>query len=551
MKAVICCMNSKFIHSSLAPWYLKASVDKYCKDGECEVYETTINENKDKIVGELLKMEADLIAFSVYIWNVSLVVEISREIRSKKNVKIAFGGPEVSYNAKSILEKYDFVDYVISGEGEVPFAMLCDGEDAQKIPGLCYRKGKEIEIKTPHISFEDPPCPYTLEYLERLNGRISYIETSRGCPYRCAFCLSGRCGGVRFFDIEESKKNILLLANSGTKTVKFIDRTFNADKKRANELFEFIIEKSKSEIPNDVCFHFEIEGDILDDEIINTLSKSREGLFQMEVGLQSFNELTLREINRKTNTSRLKNNIKRLLDLGNIHIHLDLISGLPYENLESFSNSFNKAVELDAHVVQLGFLKLLHGSDLRENSNKYGLEFDEFPPYEIKITPWMSKSDFEKLHIVEDLFDRLYNSGRFSRTVRYIHDRVENKFDFYLKCGIYVKNNEKTRTLDEFSKLVYDYVLENEKVDSFEFRDNMAQDRLATNRMGVLPEFLKVKSPKIKEILNLLDKDEKTKRKKGIKRAATVLKSENAFVYVDYDIKNLVTEEYKLIKLKI
>ncbi len=551
VRVLICALNSKFIHSSLAPWYLKASAKKHCDNVECEIYETTINESKDKIVDEILQKNVELVAFSVYIWNASFVMEISREIKAQKNVKILFGGPEVSYNAKQVLSEHGHVDYIISGEGELPFAMLCAGAPLEDISGLCYRGEKELVIKPPHISCDDPPSPYTEEYLRSLNGRISYIETSRGCPYRCAFCLSGRCGGVRFFDLDEAKRNILLLANSGTKTVKFIDRTFNADKKRANEIFKFIIEKSKFEIPKGVCFHFEIEGNILDDEIIDTLSNARAGLFQMEIGLQSFNKETLSKINRKTNTSRLKINVQRLLELGNIHIHLDLIAGLPCEDLKSFSQGFNEAISLGTHVVQLGFLKLLHGSKLREKSNEYGLNFDIAPPYEVRFTPWISESELEKLHIVEDIFDRLYNSGRFSRTVRYIHSLVENAFGFYLDCGMYVENNEKTRTLDEFSELVYKFTLKMARVDPFVLRDCMAQDRLATNRMGVLPEFLKVKSPKIKEILVFLDQDPSTRRKKGIKRSATILKSEKSFVYVDYDVKNLVTNEYKVTKLKI
>lgn len=551
MRALICALNSKFIHSSLAPWYLKASAERHCDCVKCEIYETTINESKDKIIDEILQKDIDLIAFSVYIWNVSLILEISREIKARKNVKILLGGPEVSYNAKRVLGEHSYVDYIISGEGELPFAMACDGAPLEDIPGLCYRGDNGLVIKSPHTSCDDPPSPYTEEYLRCLDGRISYIETSRGCPYKCAFCLSGRCGGVRFFDLDESKKNILLLANSGTKTVKFIDRTFNADKKRAKELFEFIIEKSKSEIPEGVCFHFEIEGDILDDELINTLSRARAGLIQMEIGLQSFNKKTLNEINRKTNTSRLKINIQRLLEIGNIHVHLDLISGLPYEDLNSFSQSFNEAVSLGAHVVQLGFLKLLHGSELREKSNEYRLEFDKEPPYEIKSTPWISRDELKGLHVVDDIFDRLYNSGRFSRTVRYIHSLVDNAFDFYFDCGAYIKNNEKTRTLDEFSELVYEFASKMDRVDPLVLRDCMAQDRLATNRMGVLPEFLKVKSPKIKEILNFLDQDSSTRRKKGIKRSATILRSDNSFIYVDYDVKNLVTNEYKVTKLKI
>lgn len=548
MKTVICALNTKFVHSCLAPWYLKAKLSELYPKIECRVLEGTINEGEDEILKRILEGDAELVAFSTYIWNIRQILSISEKLKKAKGMKILLGGPEVSYNARQVLEENPFVDFIISGDGEVPFARLCGEETLSSIDGLCYRNGNEIVIKEPFVMNEEPPSPYTKDYFDALNGRIAYLETSRGCPYHCAFCLSGRCGGVRFFDIERAKKDIIALANSGAKTIKFIDRTFNADKKRAKELFEFIISLYGKEIPKNVCFHFEIEGDILDDDTINTLWQAPIGLFQMEIGLQSFNEKTLKAIDRKTNLDKLCENVKKLLAPQNIHIHLDLIAGLPYETLESFENSFNKALALRPHMLQLGFLKLLHGATLREEQGRHSCTYDSEPPYEVKSTEWISKNELALVHLVEDLFDRFYNSRRFSRINEYALSLVENSFKFYTGLAVFVKNNEKIRTLDELSALSLEYICSLDGVNKNLARDLMAIDRLATNKMGALPEFLKVHSPKLKEFLNELEKNPATKRKQGIKRAITLLLSEESFVYVDYDLKNSVSGEYKIIK---
>ena len=258
MKILFCAINSKFIHSSLAPWYLNAAVENANPEVKSDVFEATINEDINTVFSRLILKDFDVVGFSTYIWNKNYVLELAEKIKKEKNATVILGGPEVSYNAEEILRGNDFVDYVACGEGEEIFFELASGTQIEKIEGVCYRKSGEIFISAPRVLKHDPPFPYTEKYFKSLNGRIVYVETSRGCPFRCDFCLSGRLGGVRFFDMEESKRKILLLANSGTQTVKFIDRTFNADRKRAKELFKFIIENYEKTIPNGVCFHFEI-----------------------------------------------------------------------------------------------------------------------------------------------------------------------------------------------------------------------------------------------------------------------------------------------------
>lgn len=552
MKILMCAINSKYIHSSLAPWYIKSAINQLELDNtECRILECTINEGFDKILEKISSYDYDLIGFSTYIWNVNLVLQLAKEIKKSKNKKVLLGGPEVSYNLEEIFLKYDFIDYIVSGEGEEPVADFVSGKNVEEIDGFSYRNGKDFVIKPTHVSKKDPPFPYTQEYLDALNGRITYLETSRGCPFRCAFCLSGRCGGVRFFNLEESKRKILLLANSGTQTVKFIDRTFNADKKRAIEIFNFIIDNYGINIPPSVCFHFEIEGELIDEKTLNVLKNVPKGLFQFEIGLQSFNEQTLNYINRKTNLEKLSRVIKKIISLGNIHVHIDLIAGMSYETLESFRDGFNRAINLRPHMLQLGFLKLLHGADMREKSDKYFCEYSKEPPYEIISTEWMSKDDLEKLHIFEDCFEKIYNSSRFHRTCEYIFSRAENIFDTLMDFALFCNENKIENKLDDFTEAILSYFGSQQYINRRELRDCLAVDRLSTNKMGTLPKCLKIHSPLIKKTLNELEKNSETRKRKGIKRAATVLSSTNEFIYVDYDSFDKVKKTYKINKIFI
>lgn len=550
MKTVIAMMNSKYIHSSLSPWCLLAGVRAFCDEKiKAKVVEGTINEDYENIVCRLVSENADVYGFCCYIWNIDFVKTIAENVKKLTGAVIVFGGPEVSYNASEILDECSFVDFVLSGEGEESFAHLCtciaENKDVSSVNGLCYRENGRNIICEPVVSNKEPVSPYCKEYFDSLKGRIAYIEASRGCPFSCAFCLSGRCGSLVLYDIDRVKNEILLLANSGAKTVKFIDRTFNARKDRANEIISFIIDNYGKKIPSDVCFHFEIDGGTLQESTLQLLEKAPTGLFQLEIGVQSFNKDALKAVHRNPDTTKLENTIKRLLKAGNMHIHADLIAGLPDENLESFKNSFNRLYELRPNMLQLGFLKLLHGSELRENSDNFGCEYSENVPYEVISTDCLSEEDMQKIRNAEDAVDRLYNSGRFSRTLLYLTDGCDfNPFDMFAAFGEFTADKTNI-SLDEYVTLVYNFFCS--KTEKMKLRDSLVCDRFASNASGVLPGCLKVPDVRLRRIKKYLAENMKIKGKVS----CAVLYSENKVVYCDYKKKNPVTGNYELSFLEI
>lgn len=548
LKINIVSLNSQYIHSSIAPWYLKSGIEAYCDvPNFTTVTEDTINNNLNNCFKNVTSVNANIYAFCCYIWNIEYTLLLTSKIKQAfPNAIIVLGGPEVSYNAEEVL-KNNCIDYVVSGEGEKPFALLINAIAKNKnkqIPGICYKNGEEFYISEPYISNKQPPNFCTEEYLNSLNGRISYIETSRGCPYSCAFCLSGKCGKVVFFDLEQAKQNIIKLSNSNTKTIKFVDRTFNANKTRSKEIFKFIIENYGKSIPNDKCFHFEIAGDILDNETIEILSTAPVGSIQLEIGMQSFNEETLSYINRKTNTEKLIENIKKLTSNGNIHIHIDLIAGLPKEDYNSFKNSFNIGFSLNANMLQLGFLKILHGSPMSENFEKYGCEYSKEPPYEVISTPYISKNELKELKYVESALDRLHNSGRFKRSLNYLWECGILPFDLFLNFSKQIKNG--SLPLDLYLTEFYNFCCTLNGIDKYKLRDLLLLDRIATNSSGVIPEVLKVKDKDLKKAKEYLNKVLNNPSKKGVKRTVVKLYSLNCFAFTDYLNKQKITNEYKI-----
>ncbi len=499
MKVIIGCLNSKYVHASLSPWCLYRGVREFARGSyEASVLESTINGDIYEFAHRIIAEKPDVIAFSSYIWNITKTLEICKIIKINHSCKIILGGPEVAYRPEDILKKYNFIDFVLAGEGEWSFPDFLDNFESDKssVSGLSYRENGEI-VTIPEKEYTDtPPSPFTDEYFENLKGRISYIETSRGCPYRCAFCLSGRCSPLRYFDLEQVKSDIIKLANSGTQTVKFVDRTFNANHKRANEILLFIKENYGTKIPQNVCFHFEIAGDILKADTLEILSQMPVGAVQLEIGMQSFNEETLRAINRKTDTKKLIENIKKLIGFQNMHIHIDLIAGLTYEDLVSFKNSFNIGYNLHAHMLQMGFLKLLFGADMRENAEKYPCTFSDEPPYEVTSTPWLSSEEIKMLKRCEDAVDRLYNSGRFLFTLDYlINDVKMTPFDVFNDFGNAVDGNK--MPLSEYAEHIYDFF--KDKCDNEILKEKIICDLLSCATAVQIPHILKTRTPLYKQ----------------------------------------------------
>ena len=551
LKAVFCSINSKYIHSSLSVWYLFASSKKLCNENiELSVVEGTINEKESAVVDRLLAEKPDLIAFSSYIWNIKTVLSIAEKIKTANPmIKILLGGPEVSFNQREVLSEKPFVDYISSGEGEISVPLLinaiADNTDTD-IKGISQRKGENIIVNECEVlSIDEIPSPYCEEYFASLKNRIAYIESSRGCPFNCAFCLSGKEGKVRFFDLSKVKENMLSLVNNGAKTVKFVDRTFNCNKLHAREILLFIKENYGKSIPSDVCFHFEIAADIMTEELFQIIAELPKGSVQFEIGIQSFNENTLRKINRKTNLQKVTENVKHLLSFGNCHIHIDLIAGLPEEDFESFRNSFNKAYGIGADMLQLGFLKILHGSPMKEDQELYPCEYTKEPPYEVVSTPWINEAELAVLHKCENELERLYNSGRFRRTLDYVL-AVCNKtpFDLFIEMGDFLteKGEEGSIPLDKYTNLAFEFFSSLDGVDKAILRDRMILDRITTNNSDVIPESLKVKDEMLgkvkKEIAKLYPS------KKGEKRTVAILYTENKAVLVKYENKNSVSGEY-------
>ncbi len=534
MKAVLCSINSKYIHTNLAVRYIAAYGVKYAPEVEWEISEDTVNTPVEDVCGKLLSTSADVLLFSVYIWNVNYIKDLCRLIRQRApHIVICMGGPEVSHNAEFYLDS-GLADFVQRGEGERPTAELLKSI-ANKTPvpegfGICYTDGDSIVVSEPYFEpfLDDLESPYTQEYLSAIKGRLAYFESSRGCPFSCAFCLSGAHKGVRNFNMEYVKASLLSLWDSGAKTVKFVDRTFNADYRRADEIISFILEHSPHKPKT--CFHFEIAADILADSTLKLLSGAPEGLFQVEAGLQSFNPQTLDAVTRKNDTQKVCDNVSKILTCKNVHTHIDLIAGLPHEDFASFRNSFNLAFELGADMLQLGFLKLLHGSVLRQKHKEFGIVFEPDAPYTVIRTDCLNEVEIKKLYDVEDANEKIYNSHRFESSLDYVLKvSKETPFDLFLGFG-----KQPTMSLDAYTDKLFEYFATRQGVDKRVLRDKMCIDRLSTNNTGILPPSLRIFDDKLGEIARRLDA---IPRQEGAKRVVCILYSQNKAVYADY-VKN-------------
>lgn len=427
MKILLVALNSKYIHSNLAIRYLKA----YAGDlSEIEIQEFTINQRIDSIAADIFRINADIVGFSTYIWNIEEVLDISRIIKiASPETSILLGGPEVSYDPVDILNKNTFIDIIIFGEGEQTFRELISGKDIDGIRGLAYRKGEEVFINPQrHLikSLDEIPFPYSEK--DRLENKIVYYEASRGCPFNCAFCLSSTIHGLRRFSIDRVKNDLDFLIGSGARQIKFVDRTFNADKDFARQIMEHVAHSSQQM----TSFHAEITAHLVDQDQLEFFKGLRKGLFQFEIGVQSTHQDTIDSIGRTTDFIKLRKVSEAIASFGNIHQHLDLIAGLPFEDYHRFGKSFDDLSEINPEKIQLGFLKLLKGSKLRDEAELHGYEFLDKAPYEVLKSKWLSYDDIIKLKDIEELVEKYYNERLFKYSITHIAKKhFKSSFKFF------------------------------------------------------------------------------------------------------------------------
>lgn len=494
MKILLSTLNSKYIHSSLALRYLKSYCDR--EFSHIEISEYTINQNNDYIAGEIFKQNPDILAFSCYIWNIESILEICQRLKLvSPNIIIILGGPEVSFDGAKILEDNPFLDFIICGEGERTFKELLNSLKENKnsfdhINGVICRNNGRIVQGQPReqIAYLDEiPSPFT-EDMNEYKDRIVYYESSRGCPFNCQFCLSSTIKGVRYFSLDRVKDDLKKLIQAGVRQVKFVDRTFNAKKDYAIEIMRFIIEEN----PKNINFHFEVTAHLLDSEVLNFLKEAPEGLFQFEIGVQSTNLETLTEIDRKTDLEKLKHVSKTIKSFKNIHQHLDLIAGLPYEGYDSFRKSFNDIYNLRPEKLQLGFLKLLKGSGLRAKQDVHGFKFIDKPPYEVIETSYINYNDMLRLKIIEDLVERYANEENFTHALDFIiTNEFDTPFDFFESFSIYWEKqgyHTSSHGKNELYKIINDYYNHSIDKNSQVFNEIIRYDFILNNKSPNIPK---------------------------------------------------------------
>lgn len=474
MKFLLVGINSKYIHTNLALYYLDAYAKKYL-DSEIsiksEISEWTINQPVDKVAREIVNMKPSVLGFSCYIWNIDYILKLI-EIISKAipNVDIWLGGPEVSFDCDKFLDEHKNIKGIMVGEGEETYKELLekyynqyqniitpipnnkntpknlkqnidltdiDDSILLSIKSLVFRDSKNKIISTSTrecLNLSDVPFPYN--DLSKFENRIIYYESSRGCPFSCKYCLSSVDNKIRIRDIKIVQEELQFFLDNNVKQVKFIDRTFNARKDHATSILKYILEHDNG-ITN---FHFEVAADLLTEEMINLISQMRPGLIQLEIGVQTTNEITTQEISRKTDISLNFDNVKKIKSFNNTHIHLDLIAGLPFENYESFKHSFDDVYRIKPDQLQLGFLKVLKGSLMSKESMNYEIVYSDNPPYEVIKTNWISYEELSRLKDIEEIVETYYNSGQFINSLKRLELEYDSPFEMYEEIASFFKS---------------------------------------------------------------------------------------------------------------
>ncbi|WP_350342698.1 B12-binding domain-containing radical SAM protein [Proteinivorax tanatarense] len=507
MKTLLIGINAKYVHTNIAIRYLHQKV-KDIVNIESEIYEPSINNHLDEILAEIFRKKPEVVGFSCYIWNISMVLKICQSLKQiLPSTVIILGGPEVSYEGKDFFQSHPYVDYIIKGEGEEIFSniieKLADGLPVYNSVGLLTREHDGGYCA--EVSVSDLPFPYAGEDMQQYKNKLLYYEASRGCPFNCSYCLSSTHKQVKLLPIERIKKELKHLAQADG-TIKFVDRTFNCQNSRTIEILQFI-----KELETGSTFHLEVTAHLLSMEILEILSAMPKNRVQLEIGVQSTNPKTIKAINRTTNFSILSEKVQSVNHMQNIHQHLDLIAGLPYEDIDSFKKSFDNVVDLKPHKLQLGFLKMLKGSKIKKEAEKHGYKYNKFPPYEILENNYMSYSDISYLKDIEAVVETYYNSHKYDSTIAFILEKYSSKFNFFedlhhffVEKGLLNKNishDDKFKILLEFGQ---------NKVDRIVIEELLVFDYLQHKRTHRLPSFFRQQAKLKDTVFEFLKNEENT-----------------------------------------
>lgn len=556
MKILLVAINAKYIHSNLAVYSLYANAGE--AKNNIEIAEYTINHYLDDILADIYKKTPDVIAISCYVWNINLIKMLVPELKKVlPKAHIWLGGPEVSYYPEKVINELPAVTGVMLGEGERTFAelsalYLLDNNNEtvsskfSSIGGICLRNERGIIVYTAQrqeAEFKDYKFMYS--DLSDFENRIIYYESSRGCPFHCAYCLSAADNKLRFKDLSTVFDELKFFMDNKVKQVKFVDRTFNSNKEHAMAIWQFILDND-NQITN---FHFEVEADILNDEELNLLEKMRPGLVQLEAGVQSTNIETLKAINRRADFAKIAENVKKIKSFNNIHMHLDLIAGLPYEGLESLKKSFDDVYGIGPDNLQLGFLKLLKGTPIYEKAEEYGIVYKQNANYEVLKTNWMGYDELLKLKDVEKVLEIFYNSGQFKNCLKVLQNYYDSPFemymdlsDFYEQKGHFLKHSR----IQNY-EIMRDFVAERKIGSSVVFDELLTLDLYLRENMKKRPDFAgKMILQKGKNIhTEVFGRDIVKYVEEGIDDAMPT-----AYTF-DYDNRDRLTNEAKLTKTSI
>ena len=539
MKILLAACNAKYIHSNLAVYDLQAYASDYADHIVLKEY--TINQQKDDIMRDIYLEHPDVVCVSCYIWNLSFVKELMADlIKILPGADFWAGGPEVSYDAEKFLTENSEFKGVMVGEGEETFKELAgyyvekNPQDLKDMTGICYRDGDQIIHNGWRQIMDLSSIPFIYKDLSEFKNRIIYYESSRGCPFSCSYCLSSIDKKLRFRDTETVKKELQFFIDNKVPQVKFVDRTFNCKHDHAMAIWKYINEHDNG-VTN---FHFEISADLLREEELQEMSTMRPGLIQLEIGVQSTNPDTIKAIHRTMDFEKLKGIVDRIHSFGNIHQHLDLIAGLPYEDYDSFRNSFNDVYALKPQQLQLGFLKVLKGSHMMEMCREYGIVYKTQEPYEVLSTKWLDYDHVLKLKTVENMVEVYYNSGQFQNTLEYLEKFFPDAFSIYERLGSFYMEKgygDVSHTRMRRYEILLEFLEDVPEISMDQVKDQMVYDLYLRENLKSRPGFARDQKPFERQVWDF------RKREKVAKNAHVEVFADGTVLLFDYADRDPLT----------